>query len=495
MRRQAGVLLHPTSLPGPYGVGEIGPAARELLAWMDAAELRVWQVLPLLPVDEHGSPYASPSSFAHEPMLLSVDDLVRDGWLQGREKPYAPGRPGRIDWAAVRQRKGEALLLAADRVCAAIDLTTWTADHPALETWALYRALTAEQKAPWPAWPIDLRSARDRLTTEVERELALQWLFAQQWTALREQAASRGIELWGDVPFFVGWISADVWSRPELFRLDPAGRLLAVSGVPPDAFSATGQLWGHPLMDEAAHAREGHAWWIARLRHALGDVDRVRIDHFRGIAETWEVPAGAVDAREGRWIPGPGVELLESIAAAFPAMPFLAEDLGVITPDVEELRDRFGLPGMAVLQFAFGALGEADPEKGEHPYLPHHHRPRQVVYTGTHDNDTTLGWYRAAPLEMKHHLRRYLAVEDRDLPWALLVAAWRSVCATAIAPMQDLLALGSEARLNTPGTASPANWSWRMRPEALTVVLAARIAEQVRLSGRACDDDTEETAS
>ena len=502
MKRRAGVLLHPSALPGPFGVGEIGPAARELLAWMDGAELRVWQLLPLLPVDDGGSPYASPSSFAHESLLLSSDDLVRDGWLQGRDKPYAPGRAGPVDWPAVRRRKGEALVLAADRVREQIDLLRWEHEQPSLGTWALYRALTEEQRTPWPAWPDDLRrrdpaalhAARDRLAIPIERELALQWLFVQQWTALRAEAASRGVALWGDVPFFVGWISADVWSRPDLFRLDSAGRPLAVSGVPPDAFSATGQLWGHPLLDLAAHARERHAWWIARLRHALGAVDRVRIDHFRGIAQVWEVPAAAKDAREGQWTPGPGVELLEAVRAAFPAMPFVAEDLGVITPDVEELRDRFGLPGMAVLQFAFGALGEADPEKGEHAYLPHHHRAAQVVYTGTHDNDTALGWYRAAALDTKHHLRRYLEVEDRDLPWALLVAAWRSVCATAVAPMQDLLGLGSEARLNTPGTSSPANWSWRMRPEAMTVVLAARIAQQVRLSGRACDDDVVETS-
>jgi len=500
MKRRAGVLLHPTALPGPYGIGEIGPAAREVLAWMDAAELRVWQVLPLVPVDDGGSPYASPSSGARESLLLSSDDLVRDGWLQGRDKPYAPGRPGPVAWTAVRRKKGEALLLAADRVRRQVDLPRWEAAQPAIADWALYQALTVEQRRPWAAWPEELRrrdaaalrAARDRLATPVERELALQWLFVQQWTALRTEAASRGIELWGDLPFYVGWISADVWTRPDLFRLDAAGRPLAVSGVPPDAFSSTGQLWGHPLPDLALHARERHAWWLARLRHALEDVDRVRIDHFRGIAQAWEVLAGAKDAREGQWIPGPGVELLDSIRAAFPTMPFVAEDLGVITPDVEDLRDRYGLPGMAVLQFAFGALGDADPEKGDHPYLPHHHRAAQVVYTGTHDNDTTLGWYRAAPLEVKHHLRRYLEVEDRDLPWALLVAAWRSVCATAIAPMQDLLGLGSEARLNTPGTASPANWSWRMRPEALTVVLAARIAEQVRLSGRACDDEAVE---
>jgi 4-alpha-glucanotransferase len=487
VRRQAGVLLHPTALPGPYGIGEIGPAARELLAWMDAAELHVWQVLPLGPVDDGGSPYASTSSVAHEPLLLSSDDLVRDGWLKGKEKPYAAERPGKIDWPSVRRTKGRALALAADRVREQIDLVRWESEHPALGTWALYLALAREQRGPWPEWPDDLGSVRDRLATEIERTLALQWLFTQQWSLLRAEAATRGIELWGDVPFFVGWSSADVWSRPDRFRLDATGRPVAVSGVPPDAFSATGQLWGHPLLDLQAHEKEGHAWWIARLRHALDDVHRVRIDHFRGIAQVWEVPAGARDASEGQWIAGPGVSLLESLKKAFPAMPFVAEDLGVITPDVEELRDRYALPGMAVLQFAFGP-GTADPEKGDNPYLPHHHRERQVVVTGTHDNDTTFGWYRAAPLDVKHHLRRYLEVEDRDLPWALLVAAWRSVCATAIVPMQDLLGLGSEARLNTPGTASPANWSWRMRPEALTVVLAARIAEQVRLSGRACDD-------
>ncbi len=491
MKRRAGLLLHPSSLPGPYGIGEMGPAARELLAWMDAAELRIWQVLPLNPTDDGGCPYASPSAFAREPLLLSTDDLVEDGWLVASEKPYAPGRPGPVDYREVRARKMPALLLAADRVRESVDLAAFEREQPELGSYALYRAIAAERWEPWNEWSGPLRhresdalqEARDRLAVPVERELALQWLFLEQWSRLREQAHARGIELWGDVPYFVGLHSCDLWEKPHLWRLDEHLRPSVQSGVPPDAFSATGQLWGHPLYDEDAHRAEGHDWWQRRLGRTLETVDRVRIDHFRGVQAVWEVPAGAPDASGGRWVDGPGFALMEALQRRWPDMPFLAEDLGVITDDVRALRDSFELPGMVILQFAF-SHDPSNPASHDHPYLPHEHRPRQVCFTGTHDNDTVMGWWHSAGEGTRDHVRRYLACRDREMPWALVRAAWRSVGQTAIVPMQDLLGLGGDARMNVPGVPD-GNWSWRMGAEALNVVLAARIAEEVRLSGRA----------
>lgn len=491
MIRRAGVLLHPSSLPGPYGVGEIGPAARELLAWLDASEQRIWQVLPLGPVDDEGCPYASPSAFAHEALLLSIDDLADEGLLKASEKPYAQGPRDVVDWRAVRERKRPALALAADRVRGDAGLARYEADHPRLASWALYRAIGLEQRRGWPEWPAALRDrdpraladARDRLAAEVERELALQWLFDRQWGRLRDEARGRGIELWGDVPIFVGWMCCDVWEKPALWRLDAERRPTVVSGVPPDAFSEQGQLWGHPLYDEEAHRAEGHAWWVDRMRRTLGAVDRVRIDHFRGIEGVWEIPAGAADARQGRWVPGARHGLMDALRTAFPHLPFVAEDLGVITDEVRAIRDGYGLPGMVILQFAFNGDAKA-PGRDDHPYLPHRHLRDQVCYTGTHDNDTAVGWFRGTDEGTREHARRYLAARDEDWPWPLLRAAWRSVCDRAIVPMQDLLGLGSEARTNVPGVLGR-NWAWRMPAEALSIGLADRIEAEVRLSGRA----------
>jgi 4-alpha-glucanotransferase len=490
MERRAGILLHPSSLPGPYGVGDLGPAAREWLGWLSAAGQRIWQFLPLSPVDHAGSPYASPSAFAHEPLLLSIDDLVADGWLSSKHKPYARGSRGIVDWPAVRAEKTPALTEAANAVRAQVDLARWSADHPELATWALYQAIHDELGVRWADWPVPLRDrhpdalaeARDRLAPAIDRELALQWLFDQQWERLHAEARRRGIELWGDVPIFVSYDSADPWARPHLWRLDADRRPVVVSGVPPDAFSADGQLWGHPLYDEDAHRAEQHAWWIARFRRALSAADRVRIDHFRGMEAVWEVPAGDTDAKGGRWIPGPGRPLLDAVRAVFPQMPFVAEDLGVITDDVRALRDAFGLPGMVILQFAFS--GDAlDLRRHHHPYLPHAHRAGQVCYTGTHDNDTVLGWYRSADEGTRDHVRRYLSATDADAPGALIRSAWRSVCDTAVVPLQDLLELGSEARMNVPGRAE-GNWSWRMPGDALQLALAKRLHAEAEISGR-----------
>lgn len=480
MTRRAGVLLHPTSLPGSSGIGEIGPAARDFLRWLAASGHTVWQVLPLQPVDRHGCPYATASALAGESLLLSLDDMVTDGWLRQAERTFSPATD-RVDYAGVRARKGPALLLAADRVRASVDVVAASSDDA--RTWALFRSLQALHGPDWTRWPEALRhrdpdalgAATDAHAEAIERELALQWLFDRQWGALREEARGLGIELWGDVPYFVGLWSADVWAQPELWRLDEAFQPTVQSGVPPDAFSATGQLWGHPLYDEDAHAKSGFDWWIRRFERAVALTDRVRIDHFRGVAAVWEVPSGASDATGGHWVPGPGAPLLAALQERWPELPLLAEDLGIITPDVEALRDDFGLPGMAILQFAFDHL--------DHEYLPHHHRRRQVVFTGTHDNDTLLGWQLSAHPDVTDRARRYLGSDDRGLGWAMCRAAWQSVAETAIVPMQDILSLGGHARMNVPGV-EQGNWSWRMHPGAMNLTLAGRVREHLILGGR-----------
>ena len=484
MRRRAGVLLHPTSLPGPYGIGDLGPAAREWLAWMDSAELRVWQVLPIHPIDPWGSPYAADSSVALEPLLLSIDALVDDGWLLASERPLAPGPVHLVDWGWVRKQKMRALLRAADRVVDSGELER-TTEPPEIARYALYKAVKGDLGTGWSAWPAPLRhrdpdalaEVEGRLAPQIARERALQWLARKQWSALRTAAKVRGIEIWGDIPFFVPHDSVDVWSRPEMWRLDERGLPSVVSGVPPDAFSEDGQLWGHPLYDEGAHRADGYAWWQTRMQRLLEVVDRVRIDHFRGVEAVWENAADARTAKDGQWVAGPGRPLLEVLTKTFGAERFIAEDLGVITDEVRDLLSAFALPGMVILQFAF----DGSPN---HPYLPHRHVRNQICYTGTHDNQTSLGWFDSRSDEERDRVRRYLASSDKDLPWGMVRAAWRSSCDTAIVPLQDLLALDDSARLNRPGT-TDGNWAWRTHAEAFSLMLASRVAGEVQISGRA----------
>lgn len=478
--RRAGVLIHPSSLPGPYGVGDIGPEARRLIAWLEAAGQRIWQVLPLNPVDGLGCPYASPSAFASEPLLISIDDLVDDGWLRPSERPAAPGNPWVVDWAWVAHHKGRALALAADRVAATVDLERWGAANPWALDWARFDAIRAVHGGDWPTWPAALQDARaaEAPAAGTRRALALQWLFEHQWARLRAAADAVGIAIWGDLPMFVGASSADTWARPELFQLGPDHRPRVVTGCPPDAFSPTGQRWGHAHFDVAAHRAEGHAWWLDRVGRLLAQVDAVRLDHFRGLAAVWHIPAADEDATGGAWVEGLGAPLLQAIRDRFARVPIVAEDLGVITPDVEALRDDFELPGMAILQFAFSGLYDA-----EHPYLPHNHRPRLVVYPGTHDNDTVVGWYRSADGGTRDHVRRYLSVSGADIAGDLVRAAYRSVADTAIVAMQDLLSLDSDARMNLPGSAE-GNWSWRCGSEAFNLPLARRLRDDASLCGR-----------
>jgi len=487
--RRAGILLHPTSLPGPYGMGEIGPHARRWLEWLEGAGQRIWQFLPLVPVGGDGSPYSSASAFARNPLLISLDDLATDGWLLHKERPWSTRDPYEVDYDAVIAQKGPVLATAAGRVRADVDLAAWAATRGWADEWGLYKGIADLHGPDWRKWPEALRDrdpqalahVRDRQADVIADALALQWLFGEQWQRLRGEAKKRGIELWGDVPIFVSADSCDVWAHRDLVRLDDRGYPLVLSGVPPDAFSATGQLWGHPLFDEAAHKRTGHRWWTDRIADLLEMVDAVRIDHFRGLEAAWEIPASASDARVGRWVPGAGEALLDAIAARFGEVPLIAEDLGVITPKVTALREKYGLPGMAILQFAFA--GVEAPASAENSYLPHAHHRDLVVYTGTHDNDTALGWFRSCDEAVRDHARKYLGTDGREIGWDLLRAAYRSVADTAIVPLQDALGLDGRARMNVPGRAE-GNWRWRMGSEALNLVLARKLRLEARLSGR-----------
>ncbi|WP_242334908.1 MULTISPECIES: 4-alpha-glucanotransferase [unclassified Anaeromyxobacter] len=502
--RRSGILLHPTSLPAPHGVGDLGAGAHRFAAWLAEAGQRLWQVLPLGPTGFGDSPYQALSSRAGNTLLVSLETLRNEGWLEDGDLAGAPAAdPERAAYDEAGPWKRERLERAAQAFGARAgaearaELEAFRAREAGwLEDWALFWVLKqVHEGRPWTAWaeplarrdPRALDAARARYARAVFAEVFAQWCFARQWDALRARCRALGIALLGDVPIYVAHDSVEVWSRRELFRLDAAGRPAAVAGVPPDYFSATGQLWGNPLWDWDAVAREGFASWIARVRGALALVDRIRLDHFRGFEAYWEIPAGAATAEEGRWVPGPGARLFEALEAALGALPFVAENLGVITPEVEALRRRFRLPGMAVLQFAFGI----DPQAPT--FLPHNYERDTAAYTGTHDNDTVTGWWAGGagdsvrtPEDVareKAHARAYLATDGRDMSWVMIRAVLSSVADTAIAPMQDVLGLGSPARMNTPATLG-GNWRWRMREEALGPERAARLAELTRLYGR-----------
>jgi len=491
--RRSGVLLHPTSLPGPYGVGELG---REAVAWLDFLEQagqRLWQVMPLGPTGYGDSPYQSFSSFAGNHYLIAVEELVAEGWLEAGElAPLAALPRERVDYGALIPAKLALLERAAgrfeERATAAqrAELGAFReAEAGWLADYALFMALKeAHGGAAWSDWEPELRGREPGALARARREAAAgvrkhetwQFWFFRQWRRLREQAHARGIQVIGDVPIFVALDSADAWAAPELFHFDAQGRPTVVAGVPPDYFSATGQRWGNPLYDWEAMARDGYRWWVERVRATLALVDIVRIDHFRGFAAYWEIPAAEPTAVNGRWVQGPGQALFTALTEALGALPVIAEDLGVITPDVDELRRANGLPGMKVLQFAFA--GDADD-----PYLPHNYERECVVYTGTHDNDTTAGWYAQAPEAERDLVRRYLARDDRNVAWELLRLAQASVADTAIAPLQDVLGLGSEARMNTPGTAG-GNWTWRFAWEDVPHWVAPQLRELATLYGR-----------
>ncbi len=491
--RSAGILLHPTSLPGPYGIGDLGPEAYHWVDFLTDSQTSLWQVLPLGPTGYGDSPYQCFSAFAGNPYLVSPQLLVEDGLLHGNDLVNLPPFPAeRVEYGMVIPWKLQTLAQAwrrfAERGAPQLReaFAAFRAEHAAwLEEYALFMALKEAHKgAPWPTWeaalrrrePAALEAARRSLGDAVERQAFYQFLFFRQWGSLRAYARQRGVRIIGDAPIFVAHDSAEVWARPDLFYLDEHGNPTVVAGVPPDYFSETGQLWGNPLYRWEAHAAEGYAWWLARLRTVLNLVDIIRLDHFRGFAGYWEIPAGETTAVNGRWAPGPGAPFFSAVQEALGGLPLIAEDLGEITPDVTALREQFGLPGMKILVFAFG-------DDARNPFLPHNYSPNCVVYTGTHDNDTAAGWYQRAPEKERDFARRYLARDGHDIAWDLIRAAWSSVAVFAIAPMQDLLGLDNRARMNYPSRPS-GNWQWRMTADALNEGLRARLAEQNRLYGR-----------
>jgi len=459
-RRRAGVLLPLGSLRPQTGTASLQAAADRFLQFLGEAGFSVWQMLPVQPPDEYGSPYRSVSVHAGDPALIDTDTAsLADAHRQFREHATAPQRQ---EFADFRR-----------------DMDYWLADY---SLFAAARRRHGER--PWWEWPAPLRdrepgalaSLQESGRADIEYFCFEQYLFFSRWQELRRRAQAAGILLLGDMPLYPAHDSADVWAHRGQFKLDGAGRPLCVAGVPPDYFSATGQRWGNPVYDWEGLARTGFRWWLDRIHTQLALFDLVRLDHFRGLEAAWEIPFAAATAEHGRWSPVPGQDLLTAVRAEHGTLPFVAEDLGTITPEVRALRRDFGLPGMKVLQFAFG--GGSD-----NPYLPHNHAPRHVVYTGTHDNNTTLGWFEELGPQERLRVTDYLGHPSEDMPWPLIRAALASVCRLAVVPAQDLLGLGAEHRLNTPGT-SEGNWAWQLPVDVLTPELAARLRALNELYGR-----------
>lgn len=505
-KRAAGILLHPTSLPSPHGIGDLGPGAYRFLDFLRASGMRLWQILPLGPCGHGNSPYSAVSSFAGNPLLISLELLVEEGLLSWEELADPPQFPEeRVDYESVESWKRPLLRKAAGRFLkeppVAFDEFCGQEEWW-LEDFALYTALqdhfsanpvheTEDARIINRYWPRDialrepeaLERWRDRFADEILLQKALQLLFFRQWRRLKAYAGEAGIEIIGDVPIFVAPDSADVWAFRSNFQIDEAGRLKALAGVPPDYFSAEGQLWGNPLFDWESMGKEEYAWWRRRLEAILNQVDWVRIDHFRAFQAYWRIPAEAESAKEGEWIPAPGADFFRVLRAEMGELPIIAEDLGIITDEVHRLRRAAGLPGMKVLQFAFefGAEGEF---RGNHPFLPHMHARNSVVYTGTHDNDTTAGWYASRDEKTRDIVRRFLARDDHDIVWDLIRLALSSPAGFAIIPFQDLLGEGSEARMNTPSTVGSHNWAYRYRPGDANELISARLYEMNMLYGR-----------
>ena len=503
-QRVAGILLHPTSLPGPHGIGELGPEATAFLDFLAQTGQGLWQVLPLGPTGYGDSPYQCFSAFAGNPLLVSLDRLRDQGLVSSADLKRRPVFPDReVDFGAVIEWKRPLL----SKAFAAFEkkasparreaLESFVSGHAAwLDDFALFMALKrANGGAAWSTWDralvnreeAALARARADLAREVREAGFEQWLFFEQWADVRRQAHERGIRIMGDIPIFVAQDSADVWANPGIFHLAADGRPSFQAGVPPDYFSATGQLWGNPLYRWDALARTGYSWWIDRFRAVLALVDVVRLDHFRGFEAFWEVPGDATTAVDGRWVKGPGAPFFEALRGALGDLPIVAEDLGVITPEVEALRDGFGFPGMAILQFAFGSDAHAN------EFLPHNYPRNKFVYTGTHDNDTVVGWWNAGvgdstrtAEEVETERARALAYCGGDgsaIHWDFIRTLLVSVACTAIVPLQDVLGAGGEARMNLPGRPG-GNWRWRFVASDLDAGLRKRLAAITDGSGR-----------
>ncbi|MCE5256908.1 MAG: 4-alpha-glucanotransferase [Spirochaetaceae bacterium] len=519
--RSAGILLHPTSLPGPYGIGTLGKEARRFIDFLSLAGIRLWQVLPLGPTGYGDSPYQSLSAFAGNPYLIDPDELVELGILDDRSANAARSENrGKVDFGELFVKRNALLdkswenftktgkeqtatAIAAPATGAAsvqatstlvtstLATSTLAADFSKfkkensfwLDDFALFSAVKEEMgHAPWNLWPEKLKRRDPQALAEfagtsahadrIGRHEFVQFLFYRQWTALHDYARSNGIRIIGDIPIFVAYDSADTWSQAPLFQLDEQLNPIKVAGVPPDYFTATGQLWGNPLYDWPANQRTGYVWWIARIRAAFALVDVLRIDHFRGFESYWAVPAKDTTAANGVWEKGPGTELFKAIFAELGELPILAEDLGFMTPEVQALRNTLGFPGMKILQFAF----ESETDSGDYP---HNYGRNCIVYTGTHDNDTSTGWFNATKPDIKERALAYTAGTPESFSWDMIRTAWSSPACIAVAPAQDLLGLGSEARMNYPGR-QDGYWSWRMKEGALTQDIAARLQRLTR---------------
>ena len=489
-KRACGVLLHPSSLPGSGGIGTIGADARCFIELLTAMGMSYWQVLPLTPPACGNSPYSAFSAFAGNPLLIDLEQIVYEGDLP-TESGSVSFPEDCVDFVTVSLSKFKMLHDAGSRFLAGADTPRksefwhFCDTTPWLHDYALFMAIKRQFNGKsWDKWPKELAlmtpSMFEKCSVDFGPEIGvqkyIQWQFFRQWKSLRRYATSQGIEIIGDIPIFVAFDSADVWSRRELFHLDSKGRPVDVAGVPPDYFSKTGQLWGNPLYNWNLMGCKGYSWWVERFRFMFELFDIVRIDHFRGFEAAWHVPVSHRTAQNGKWTKGPGADLFDAVFSILGSLPIIAEDLGVITYEVESLRDRYSFPGMKILQFAF----DSGPSN---PYLPHNHAKNCVVYTGTHDNDTTAGWINSLADDQRSRVEEYLGAAGGELLDGMMRVALMSVADTVIFQFQDLLKLGNEARMNIPGTAFD-NWGWRFSWDTLTRDLAARVRSQVERYGR-----------
>lgn len=488
--RKSGILMHITSLPGPYGLGTMGKAAYDFVDFLAAAGQSLWQILPLTPTGYGDSPYQSCSAFAGNHYLIDLPALVEEGLLQPEEPAgfFWGENPTQADFGLLYKSRRKVLALAYRRFVPEEKYREFCRENADwLGDYALFMSLKDKTGGlPWYEWeeplkrrdPEALRQTRQALQEEIGFYKFIQYIFFRQWDALHGYAREKGIEILGDVPIYVPLDACEVWCRPELFRLDESLTPTAVAGCPPDAFSHDGQLWGNPLYRWERHKKDGYSWWISRLRAAGRLYDGVRLDHFRGFESYWAVPYGEETAKNGKWEKGPGLDFIRRVQQALPQISFVAEDLGYLTPEVLRLREESGLPGMKVLQFAFDSREPSE-------YLPYLHVKNSVCYTGTHDNMTTAQWLREAPEDTVDYAREYMALTEAEgLTWGVIRTAMGSVSNLCVVPLQDYLNLGAEARMNFPGTMSHTNWTWRMAPGSCTPALAEKIRHMTALYGR-----------
>lgn len=491
--RSSGIILHPTSLPGPDGIGDLGPEAYRWVDFLAGSGCSLWQVLPLGPTGYGDSPYQCFSAFAGNPYLVSPTILLDEGLLTREDLADRPAFPVQmvdygpvITWKLTLLERAFKHFQENSKNPLHKEFKAFQEENAAwLQDFAQFMAIKEDMGGgSWESWPLELRQRNPKaLKAFIKKDaeaitvhMFRQFLFFRQWKALKAYANKKGISIIGDIPIFIAFDSADAWSHSELFLMDDEARPTVVAGVPPDYFSPTGQLWGNPLYRWDAHEKSGYAWWIERFKATLQLVDIIRLDHFRGFAGYWEIPAGMPTAEIGQWVQGPGASFFEAILKALPGLPIIAEDLGEITVDVIALREKFGFPGMKIFQFAFDSTPDA-------PFLPHNYIQNCVAYTGTHDNDTSKGWYNNTADREKDFIRRYLARSGEDISWDMIRAVWNSVAVMTLAPMQDLLSLDTSARMNFPGRPS-GNWSWRIWPEAMSDGLKMRLRETNHLYSR-----------